>query len=329
MYKILYAASRNQNSKLQLARFIEAIKDKPYLIKVAAYKDFCPNIHIDWTLDALAIMSNKYEIHTGSYNYSYITYVDQIKYFKPDLIISDLEFFTSYAANLLNITLWQCSPSIVNFAFTKKQKYNMSIFKQFSYVFNRNPNHVQRLINILDNSNRKLVYSHLGDFESPPEIQESFQWVRPYHKVGKNSITCQHNIMVASLKNNKDILKKVINDNDVVYFSENTEENYNNITFKNIYDEQEYYCNLKNSNIFVCEGQTTFLSDSFYNGKKPFIVTDYDDPECLINSAISEKLDFNNDFNSSSTSNHYMPTLKPSINFLDEEIDIFFDLKKD
>ena len=329
MPKILYAASNNQNSKLQLARFIEATKNKNYTIKVAAYKDFCPKINIDWTLDALASIASKTEIHTNNQNYSYITYIDQIKYFNPDLVISDLEFFTSHAANLLNIKLWQCSSSIINFAFTKKQKYNMSIFKQYSYVFNKNPKHVQRLVNILDNSNRKLVYSHFGDLESPPEIQEGFEWIRPYHILGKKSVTCQHHVMVASLKNNKYILKKLINSDDVVYFSENNEENYPNVTLKNIYDEQEYFCNLKNCDIFICEGQASFLSDAFYNGKKPFIFTDYNDADCLINSAISEKLDFSNDFSNSSSSNYYEPKLGNYLNFLDQEIDIYFDNKKD
>ena len=51
--KILYAAGNTSNSKIQLSRFLKAIADKPYTIKVAAYKNSSPSIHIDWTLDYL------------------------------------------------------------------------------------------------------------------------------------------------------------------------------------------------------------------------------------------------------------------------------------
>ena len=127
MFKILYAASNNINSKIQLARFMQAVKDEPYIIKIAAYKNSSPSIHIDWTLDYLVNIFDNGRINLN--DDSFRTYLDQIKLYEPDLIISDLEYFTSYAANLLNITLWQCSSSIINFALSKKQKYNMGIFK--------------------------------------------------------------------------------------------------------------------------------------------------------------------------------------------------------
>jgi hypothetical protein len=149
--KILYAAGNTSNSKIQLSRFLKAIADKPYTIKVAAYKNSSPSIHIDWTLDYLLnIFDNN---HINLNNDSFRIYLDQIKLYNPDLIISDLEYFTSYAANLLDITLWQCSSSIINFALDKKQKYNMGIFKNYSYIFNKNPHNFQRIINIIDNSN--------------------------------------------------------------------------------------------------------------------------------------------------------------------------------
>lgn len=319
MFKILYAAANNQNAKLQLSRFINAVKNKPYTVKIAAYKNYSPNINIDWTLDCLLNIFDKDQINLNNDNYK--IYFDQIKYYKPDLIISDLEYFTSYVANLLNITLWQCSSSIINYAFTKKQKYNMSIFKKYSYIFNKNLNHVQLIINILDNSNRKFIYSHFGDCTNPPEIKKDYEWIRPYFSLGKKSINCQHNIVVAMLKNNKKILNHVKKSEDVVIFSEQIDEQYNNLKLKNIYNQQEYFCNLKNSKAFICEGQTTFLADAFYNGKKPIVITDYNDTECIINSTVSEKLKFSNLFSSDLLCEEINPILNNNICFLDQKID--------
>lgn len=313
MLKILYAASDNQNAKLQLHRFIQAIKDKPVQLKIAAYKDYSPNVSIDWTLDSLLNLFNKDQISFDNLNFKF--YFEQIKYYNPDLIISDLEYFTSYIANELNITLWQCSSSIINFALTKGQKYNLGIFKEYSYVFNKNPQHVQRIVNILDNSNYKFVYSHFGDYATPPEIQEGYEWIRPYHKVGKQSINCKHDAVISSLKFSSNLLKSFKKYEDVVLFSE--EDNiYSNFKTKNIYNEQEYFCNIKNSNVFACEGQTTFLADAFYNGKKPFIITNYGDTDCIINSVISKKFNLiasDNDLN-------LTPALNNNICFLHEKI---------
>ena len=197
----------------------------------------------------------------------------------------------------------------------------MSIFKQYSYIFNKNPQHVQRIVNILDNSNCKFIYSHFGDSDNPPEIQEGYEWVRPYFSLGKNSINCQHNIVVGILKNNKNILKAVKKSEDVVVFSEYIDEYYDNLQLKSIYNQQEYFCNLKNSKYFICEGQTSFLADAFYNGKKPLVITDYNDTECIINSTISEKLKFSKSFSSNLLYEEVSPVLKDNIYFLDQKID--------
>ena len=324
MIKILYAASNNYNSKLQLSRFLEAVQNKPYQIKIAAYKDYCPDIHIDWTLDALYGTTNKYKIPSNLVNYNYDIYLEQVKSYNPDLVISDLDYFTSYIAMILGCQLWQCSSSVINFAFTKKQKYNMSIFKQYSYVFNKLPQYVQRTVNILDNSHHNFIYSHFGDSSNPPEIQEKYSWIKPYHKIGKTSINCQHNIVAAFIKNNKNIINKIKNYQDVVVFSEFYQENYNKILLKNIYDEQEYYCNLQNSKYFICEGQSTFLSDAFYNGKRPFVLTNYDDFESIMNSTISEKLNFSDNLSKFTEQDRsFISNINSTVQYLHEKIDEF------
>lgn len=286
--KILYAASNNQNAKIQLSRFMKAIQGKPYNVKVAAYKSSSPNINIDWTLDCLLNIYKPEHISLDNDNFQ--TYYEQVKYFNPDLIISDLEYFTSHIANVLNITLFQCSSSIINFGLNPTYKYNLGVFKKYAYTFNKNPIQTQRFINILENSNCNFVYSHFGDMDSPPLLKENFEWIRPYHSIGNNYVPCQHNIVAASLDNNKKIVALLKEHQDSVYFSEFCDELYNEISLKDIRNQDEFYCNLRNSNLFVCEGQTSFLADAFYNSKYSIVLPDLEDPECVLNSTISERL---------------------------------------
>tara|TARA_R110000868_G_scaffold67046_6_gene199267 strand:- start:1794 stop:2789 length:996 start_codon:yes stop_codon:yes gene_type:complete len=321
MIKILYAASNNYYSSLQLIRIINSIKELPVIIKVAAYKKSSPkNISIDWTLDSL-LNINKPELLSID-NDNFIIYYDQIKNFNPDLIISDLEYFTSHIANLLNKPLWQCSSTLINIALTKSQKYDLGIFKKYAIYLNKTPVNVQKIINIIDNSNKNFIYSHFGDTMKPLEIKQNFQWLRPYYKLGKNNLLCKHNIVAALPDSNKFIINSLSKYQDSIIFTNNHNEKYNNILNKDINNDIEYSCNLHNSNIFVCEGQTTFLSDAFYNKKTSVIYPNYLSPESLINKTLSDYLklsydDINFDYPDLSLN------LDSKIKFLHEEI-LFF-----
>jgi hypothetical protein len=325
MLKILYAASNNENAKIQLARFIKAMVGKPVIIKVAAYKKSSPKgTPINWTLDCLLNIFNPEHISLDNDNLK--TYFDQVKYFAPDLVISDLEYFTSYVANELNITLWQCSSSIINFALTTKYKYNLGIFSNYAYILNKNPIHTQRLVNIIDNSNCNFVYSHFGDTISQPPLKENFEWIRPYHSVGKEYIPCEHNVVAGLNYNNKDILDMLKAYPDSIVFSNFQDETHYNLLIKTIDNEEEYFCNLRNSNLFVNEGQTSFLADAFYNHKYSIVVPNIEDAECIINSSISERLKLStciflsqdlNYYNNLSVTPHYNENIK----FLHEKID--------
>lgn len=324
--KILYACGKSNNSKLQLYRFLQATKHKPYIIKIAAYKNYSTNVNIDWTLDCLLNIYNPVQLFVDNDNFR--MYIEQIKSFNPDLIISDLEYFTTYAGLNLNIPVWQCSSSIINFAFTKKQKYNLSLFKQYSWIFNKNPNTFQKITNIVENSSKKFVYSHLGDTDNPPELNTNYEYIRPYHTIGKQSAVCKHNIVAASFLANKNIINAIKNYQDNVMFSEFIDENYENIQLKNLYQDDEYFCNLANSNFFVCEGQATFLADSFYNNKKPFVLPNFQDPECLLNSTISEHFQLSdnlNNLNKKNSCEQISYSLNKDISFLHDKIDLFFN----
>lgn len=305
MLKVLYAASNNENSKIALSRFIRATEGKPFIIKVAAYKKSSPkHLHIDWTLDCLLNIFNPEHLTLDNDNLS--TYFSQIKYFSPDLIITDLEYFTSHIASELNITLWQCSSSAINFALSKKYKYDLGVFSKHAYILNKNPIHTQRIVNIIDNSNCNLIYSHFGDAKFAPILNDNFQWVRPYHSLGKYYVPCQHNLMASLNVNNKKILNDLQNYSDTIVFSDFQDEDYNKIKLKDIDNEKEYFCNLKNCNMLLTEGQASFLADAFYNEKYSIVYPNIQNGESIINSAISQKLGLSKTVYNLSNLNDYL-----------------------
>jgi uncharacterized protein (TIGR00661 family) len=290
MFKILYAAQNNYNAAIQLARFLRVMASNDLVqIKIAAYKISTPkNQPIDWCLDSL-LNVHRPETVLSPESDSFGIYFDQVKYYGPDLVISDLEYFTSRAANILNIPLWQCSSSLLNFAI--EHKYNVGLFTRFSYLMAKN-NAVKtgRQVNILDNSECNFVYSHLGDTKDPPSIKSGYDWIRPYHTVGKYSVPCQHNIVACTSHNDRKILAMLKRQGDCVVFTEYPYEQHQGLWLKDANNQEEYFCNLKNCNFFVCKGQTSFLADAFYNGKYSAVMTNFQDLECVMNSVFSEHL---------------------------------------
>lgn len=287
--RILYAASNNQNARIQLSRFLKAMEGSQHQIKVAAFKKSSPkNVNVDWTLDALLNIYRPDLIALHSDNLP--IYLEQVKNFAPDLIISDLEYFTSSVANELNIPLWQCSSSLINYALIRNEKYNLGLFKYHAHALNRDILHSQRMVNILDNSNRNFVYSHYGDMTEPPSLLNGFQWLRPYHQIAKDYVPCQHYITAAFSVPDKRVMSFLKKYPDSVAFVDDPQERYQNVQIKDIRIVDEYYCNLKNSQFYVCQGQTSFLADAFYNGKFSFIFPNYEDAESITNSQLAQKI---------------------------------------
>lgn len=288
--KILYAASNSYGARLQLSRWLQAMQGTDHQIKIAAYKKSSPqHINIDWTLDALLNIYQPDLLSTSNDNLS--IYFDQVKDYAPNLIISDLEYFTSYVANSLDAILWQCSSSLISHAITRRERYNLGLFKYHAHSLSRDPSHTQRTLNLIDNSNANFVYSHYGDAANPPLLQKDYEWIRPYHQIGKTHTTCTHSIVAGLSTNDKQVLAVLQRYSpDSVVFLESRSEKYQNIAVKDIENADEYYCNLKNSQLFLCQGQASFLADAFYNGKYSLIYPDHQDAESLINSQLSLKL---------------------------------------
>jgi len=183
---------------------------------------------------------------------------------------------------------------MIQFALDEYDKQHISGFGRFFQQTHKAVFVGQRAqlnLGIINNADANFVYSHFGDLaDNPPQLQAGFQWVRPYYQVGKPYLPCQHNLTARLLESNKTLLNAVKKYPDGVCFIEgNGQERYPNLIIKDPSNETEYYCNLYNSPIFVCQGTTSFLADAFYNGKYSLIFPNYTDAESLINSHISQK----------------------------------------
>lgn len=277
--KILYAASNRPGAKLQLTRFLQHI-NPTYTIKIAGYQDM--NMYLDWTLDALKDIFNPNRVSLENDNYE--IYASQIKAYAPDLIISDLEYYTSYAGQQLDIEVWQVSPLLVYSGFSDNELDLFVKYKQFLITYNK------ILKNTIFNSNRRFMYSYLCDIEGLPKSKEGYEWVRSYSQIGKISTACHHNIVAALHKNNKQIAKILNELDDVVVFSD---KQFDTMITKSTYDIDEYSCNIKNCNYLINQGLTDLLADAFYNNKPSIIVPDLFDCEAIINTLFSEHFRLN------------------------------------
>jgi uncharacterized protein (TIGR00661 family) len=280
--KILYAISDRASSAIQLSRFLTVTSDKDYIVKTAGYRR--SNISLDWTLDALLDMFNPSRILPENDNLE--VYFEQIKSYDPDLIISDLEIFTSYVGRVLDKTVWQVSPLLLYYG--TKDKYKSSAHKNYGHTFRNQFTKNERLKNVVFNSNYNFIYSHFGDTIDPPKLAKNYEWIRPYHVIGNVSRPCEHEIVAQLLMNDKKIFSILKRYKDAVAFSNFLDERYSGITIKGMGNVQEYACNVKNCNVLINQGYTDFLADAFYNGKPSLVVPDFSDSESLMNAGFSE-----------------------------------------
>jgi hypothetical protein len=324
MLKILYAANNSIGAKIRLIRFLEAIRNKKYNLKIAAYIKSSPAVPIDWTLDALLdiVDQNKFSFDNDAVR----IYYDQIKYFNPDLIISDCEIYTSYIANLLNIKLWIVSPLLLNKVLPFHIKHNVGIRKYYYYIIKSNTKVDNYNKFIIEHSDRNFVYSHFCDLNLF-NLPENFKWVRPYYLIGKKSKIAEHEAVGISLNSNYNIINLLKNYKDSILFTSNVLEKFENIQNKNIFEYEEYSCNIKNAKYIFNEGYSSFMADAFYNNKFCFVLPDFYDPECIIYAQCSEYFGLSNTiFSSTNYENLDIMDLNhnsynSSVNFLHEEIE--------
>lgn len=316
--KILYASGNRKGAQIQLLRFLSFGKQNLH-VKVAGFAKHCPGLYLDWNLEAL---QNMFSVETISFdNDNLRTYYNQVKYYNPDLIISDLELYTSYIGIELGIPVWQVSPSLLYYGLTQQDKISLNVYRHYSYFFNRQNIQDDILQNILINSDKKLVYSHFGDV-GKTKLNEGYNWVRPYHILGKISIPCEHNICAATIQNEKKFLNYLKSFKDVVLFSSNLDEEYNNVQIKDFLNLKEYGCNITNCNVGANQGNTDFLADLYYANKYSLVMIDFTQSEYIVNGLLSEYLNLGKIVYTSSDFNNLIIESKidSNINYLHEEI---------
>lgn len=307
--KIFYAANDTLSSKIQLYRFLQY---NQYDIKIASYSSIYGS---SFNLESLL---NFKKDNVISYNNNYILLYDYIKRYSPDLIISDLDPYSSNIGFELNIPVWQVSSMLLNFGLIKAFKKNIKIYKKYAILLDKN---YKTNSHIVYNADKRLIVSHFGDTSLYNKISYDFDWVRPYFEIGKESLLCRHDIVAVCADNNKKFLKNLQSYDDVIVFSNFPYEKYKNLTLKDINNDEEYYCNLANTNLFINNGEANYLADGFYNNKPTIIIRDMFDITCIINSYISDYLKLT----SFDLNNPIIPN-KPcynNIQFLHEHIDNF------
>jgi hypothetical protein len=320
MIKILYAAGNTYESKLQLERFIEHVDYQKINIKIAGYKNYCIENCTNWILDTcnLPDKSGKYLFSNNKY---LDIYEEQIKKFDPDLIISDLEIYTSYLALKLNKKLWHVSNKLYNFAIAKIYKEHINIHRFYQSLYEHS-HFYKSIYDLIQSADKNFVYSHFCDIEEKIFLKEGFNLIRPYYYSGKNSNVAKHKYVAAHSR--KFELINYLSDlkEDAVLFSEKIIP-YHNLICKNYKDKEEYALNVSNCEVFVCHGEESFISDAFYNKRKIKILPDQTSRENMFN-----YLMYHNIYNYMMDGDLITPiefNLDRSVKYLHEEIESIYE----
>ena len=245
------------------------------------------NQPLDWTLDCLLDITGYQSKAFNNINYKRI--VKDIKDFKPDLIISDMEIYISHIGLSLNIPVWQISPILLYYALPNYIKYNLSLNKNYAYIF-QNQFNTAYIKNIIENSDKRFVYSFWGDAKSKPQLKEGFEWLRPYFLKAKDVAWKTYDHMAVSTSSRLEILKFLKGTGKHVMFSDFIYDNYDDIDIKDLKDKEEYQHCLGQIDYLLSSGETSFVSDAFYNEKNSIIFTKTSDIESLLNSSVIQYL---------------------------------------
>lgn len=284
--KILYAAGNSFHSRITVERFLRNISPE-HSLKISAYKKSAPSSGADWTLDPLLFPKKNGQYRFADNRYLQI-YIEQVKSFDPDLIISDFELYTSFAATKLSKKLWHVSNRLFNFGIDNLFKKHINIHTYYKDLYEHHS--VYALINdFIEYADKNYVYSHFCDMDERLPLKSNFDWVRPYYQIGKKSEIAKHNYVAVDVGNYNLISylhKKV---GDKVLFS-NYQNIYDGFISKNLSDHDEYYCNVANCDYYVSDGSAALLSDAFYNERKMILVQNYSSLENLFNYMIYHQL---------------------------------------
>ena len=317
--KILYAADNRYGSFFQLKRFIDSIKNLNIELKISTYQKSLGTLDSDYNLDCLLNFTNPDASFSKNGNYDY--YKNEIKRFSPDLIISDLEIYSSLIALEEDIELWQVSPLLIYYALPFDIRYRIGINKTYSFLLNKNINKNKQLNYIIANSNKKFVVSHLCDTNKNIKLNGGFDWIRPDFVLAETDQN-YFNFMVVEQNNNKNIINSLKDTKSTLFFY-NYNEIYDNIKIFNILDEIKYGVALEKYKTIITDGMSSFVSDAFYNQKSILFDVDYKDIESVLISNINSYFGIGKIIHNLSETDSIFPekiVINNDIKFLHEEI---------
>jgi hypothetical protein len=281
--KILYASSQKTGTNEQLNRFLQAIVPSNYIVKIAAYYGVRCIRPVDWILNALhdVFCFDRFSMDGDNLE----IYYQQIKNFHPDLIISELEPFTSHVAALLQLPIWQISPFLLWEGWDGSHPIGLE--RRYQHLLPEIKEH-RRMLAMLAASNANLICSHLGDLAEPPRIKSGFDFIRPYHFIGHHSVPCQHRVVGITTNNNRALIRLLSSYDDAILFTDVLSEMFPQLTLKDAKNAAEYSCNLFNSPHFICRGDIGHLADAFYNGKYCVVMPDFTDRNSVVNAYLNQ-----------------------------------------
>ena len=173
--RIFYAAGNREGSYSQLKRYLPLLKKSGHEFKVAGYQKSIKNLSADYCLDALL---NFLKPKDGSFNGNFAYYGKELEKFKPDLVLSDLEVFTSLHAIEYGFPLWQIGPALLYYGLSDSIKRATGIGK-FNHTILGSSSNQKHITRVLQYSQRKLIISHLCDIKEKPELITGYEWCRP------------------------------------------------------------------------------------------------------------------------------------------------------
>jgi hypothetical protein len=301
--RILYSAGNRVGANSQLSRFLQHAGSK-HEIKIAAYLKSSDSIpHIDWTLDALHY--NKPATANAEmfklFGHRGVPFVNinnvrillqEIEQFEPELFIVDGEPTTAHIAKKLGIKLWYYSPlHLLNGLEWEKG--------QLRYISRLTS--LRHMLRSMPEPDAAFIYSPFGDIKFRPYLKNGFEWIQPYHidveegptviiKSRSVGITLSNsNIAIINDTNRYSALTKILNSINSKFtinlFSPFTDQ-YNNLFVENINNKLKYRDKLTNAKWLFTTGETSYVSDAFYNLKDICIAPTLTDSETLLNAIL-------------------------------------------
>lgn len=328
--KILYSAGDHKGSFFQMKRILENIDHNKYDVKVCAYDRRTKDHQLLVSSDSLLDFRSFKPYTECPKTFIYEQAKNIIKQFNPDLIISDYDFFISSIANELNIKYWIVSPLLLYLALDLVTKKKLFQAKEFANLFNFRGQEWAKRNNIIENSERNIIYSIFSDFPNfkLPRNNE-YTYVRPYYiKANEIKSSNDFNFLYHCLDTKKSILNN-LKDFNTNIFTSNVNEIYNNVTIHDYRNIDKYKNILGSINFFISEGETSLLADAFYNNKFSIINKDTTDLESFINSVLFEHFDiglsYTHDNNFDLSIKKFKGLQNSCINYLHNEIEEYFD----